>query len=138
MFVTHFPQLVEYLKCHPKVSLIQLQTQLSEISNELRFAYRATNGAVSIPNYGIKMAECMGLDPSLLAFARRSVQLLESADGLGLEHAGIRNSLKKRKMVLQVAEKISKTKSLANIDAQVRQQEVQQLIQSLLDDSEGN
>jgi DNA mismatch repair ATPase MutS len=135
MFVTHFAQLVEYLKCHPKVSLIQLQTQLSEISNELRFVYRATNGTVSVTNYGIRMADSIGLDPSLLAFARRSLQLLESSEGMGLEHAGVRNSLQRRKSVLQIAERISKVKETANIDDEARQIQLKNLVQTLSEES---
>ncbi len=138
MFVTHFPQLVEYLKCHHNVSLIQLQTQLSDINNELRFAYRATNGVVSIANYGLKMAECVGLDSTLLAFSRRSIQLLESSEGLGLEHAGVRNSVQKRKMVLQIAEKISRIKASTNVDEQTRTLQLDKLVQSLIIEGEGD
>lgn len=129
--MTHFPQLVEYLKYNQKVSLIQLESQLSEINNELRFNYRATSGAVSIVNYGIKMAESFGLGPSVLASARRTIQLLEAAEGQAVEHSGIRNSLKKRKVIIQTAEKIEKIIASVGLDEEAKKVQLKQLTQDI-------
>lgn len=97
--------------------------------------YRATSGVVSMANYGIKMAELVGLDSTLIATAHRTVQLLEASEGRGIEHSGVRNALQKRRLILQTAEKVLKIKSMSSIDDETRQLQLRQLLLTL---TEGN
>lgn len=122
---------MEFLKWHPKVSLIQLQSQISEINQDIRFSYRATAGTVSIPNYGIKIAEKMGLDREILNAAKRALQLLESAEGLGPEHQGVRNSLEKRKIILNVADKIIKIQSSTTLDEATKAETINSILEAM-------
>ena len=102
MFVTHFSQLTRYLKLHPKVSMIQLQSEISSISRDLRFLYRATSGIVDIEDYGMKLAERSGLPSELMRFAWDSLSVIKRAQGDTLETSGIRSTLQRRKMIVQV------------------------------------
>lgn len=103
MFVTHFSQVVNYLKHHPKVSLIQLKAEISAISQDLRFLYRATSGTVEIEDYGMKLAHKCNLPDELLESAWSCLQTIKRNQGQGaLEYSGIQNSLQKRKLIFQV------------------------------------
>lgn len=102
MFVTHFIQLVNYLKLDPKVSLIQLQTEVSSISKELRFHYRATSRTVEIEDYGMKLAEKCGLPKELMKLAWDSLKSIKKAQGDDLESSGVKRTLQRRKTIFKV------------------------------------
>lgn len=102
MFVTHFSQLTRYLKLHPKVSMIQLQSEISSINQDLRFLYRATAGVVEIEDYGMKLAERAGLPRELMGFAWDALSAIKRSQGDTLETSGIRSTLQRRKLILQV------------------------------------
>lgn len=102
MFVTHFSQLIKYLKLHPKVSTIQLQSEISPISRDLRFFYRATSGIVEIEDYGMKLAERSGLPSELMGQAWDALNVIKRSQGDTLESSGIRATLHRRKQILQV------------------------------------
>jgi len=103
MFVTHFSQLVNYLKLDPKVSLIQLQTEVSSISRDLRFLYRATTGKVEIEDYGMKLAEKCSLPIELMKSAWKSLEAIKRAQGDdGLESLGVKRTLQRRKNIFKV------------------------------------
>lgn len=102
MFVTHFNQLVRYLKLHPKVSLIQLKAEMSSINQELRFLYRATSGIVDIEDYGMKLADRIGLPRDLMNSAREALEIIKRSQGEGIESSGIRTSLQRRKLIFKV------------------------------------
>jgi len=103
MFVTHFSQLTRYLKLHPKVSMIQLQSEISSISRDLRFLYRATSGIVEIEDYGIRLAERSGLPGELMGFAWDALRVIKRTQGDTPESSGIRSTLQRRKLILQVS-----------------------------------
>ena len=102
MFVTHFSQLVNYLKLDPKVSLIQLQTEVSSISRDLRFLYRATSGKVEIEDYGMMLAEKCSLPIELMKSAWKSLEAIKRAQGDGLESLGVKRTLQRRKNIFKV------------------------------------
>lgn len=103
MFVTHFGQIVNYLKHHPKVSLIQLKAEVSSISQDLKFLYRATSGAVEIEDYGMKLAVKCGLPKELMEPAWTSLKMIKRSQGSGVaECSGILSTLQKRKLIFQV------------------------------------
>lgn len=102
MFVTHFNQLVSYLKLHPKVSLLHLKSEISSINQELRFLYLATSGVVDIEDYGMKLAERSGLPLELMKLAKDALEIIKKTQGEGIESAGLRTSLQRRKMILKV------------------------------------
>ena len=102
MFVTHFSQLVSYLKLHPKVSLIQLKAEMSSISQELRFLYKATSGVVDIEDYGMKLAIRVGLPTNLMESAFVGLEVMKRSQGDGIESSGLRKSLNRRKLILKV------------------------------------
>ena len=106
MFVTHFGQLVNYLRIDPKVSLIQLQTEVSSISRDLRFLYRATSGVVGIEDYGMKLAEKCGLPKELMNSAWDVLEVIKRSQGDGIESSGIRTTLQRRKQILKVSMKL--------------------------------
>lgn len=104
MFVTHFIQLVNYLKFQPKVSLIQLQAEISSISRDLRFLYRATSGVVDVEDYGMKLAESVGLPSELIISAQKTLEEIKRTSGNALESTGIRSTLQRRKLIFKVSE----------------------------------
>lgn len=105
MFVTHFNQLTKYLKLHPKVSMIQLQSEISSINRDLRFLYRATSGTVEIEDYGMRLAERSGLPRELMEFAWNALEVIKRTQGDTAESSGIRSTLQRRKLILQVKSK---------------------------------
>lgn len=103
MFVTHFSQLVNYLKLDPKVSLIQLQTEVSSINGDLKFLYRAASGKVEIEDYGIKLAEKCSLPMELMKSAWKSLKAIKRAQGVdSLESQGLKRTLQRRKNIFKV------------------------------------
>lgn len=109
MFVTHFNQLVNYLKLDPKVSLIQLQTEVSSISKDVRFLYRATSGIVDIEDYGMKLAEKCALPKELMKSAWKSLAAIKRSQGEGLESSGVKRTLQRRKTIFKVSKTVSTT-----------------------------
>lgn len=77
----------------------------------------------------------MGLDREILTTAKRALQLLESSEGLGPEHQGVRNSLEKRKIILKAAEQIIKIQSSATMDNSTKAEAIKSIIESLQNDS---
>lgn len=102
MFVTHFSSLVRYLKMHPKVTLIQLQSEISGISKSMRFLYQARSGVVEIEDYGMRLAEMSKLPQELLDTSWRVLGDIKRTNGQGIESSGLRTNLNRRKLILQV------------------------------------
>ena len=104
MFVTHFSQLMRYLKLQAKVSMIQLQSEISSISRDLRFLYRATSGTVAIEDYGMRLAEKSGLPSELMRLSWDALRVIKRNQGDTPELSGIRSTLQRRKLILQVSQ----------------------------------
>lgn len=88
---------------NPKVSLIHLEAEISEIKNDMRFFYRAKCGVVEIENYGIKLAhnylplELITISDEIL----KRIKTIQGADK-SLEVKGMRKTIERRRKIIQV------------------------------------
>lgn len=83
--------------------MIHLQSEISPISRDLRFLYRATSGSVEIEDYGMRLAERSGLPRELMGFAWDALEVIKRTQGDDTpESSGIRSTLQRRKLILHV------------------------------------
>lgn len=102
--VTHFSQLVNYLRSMPNVAIMSLAVE--EHSEKLSYSYRISPGSCAIQDYGLKLAKQTGLKERVLEVAYRASVVIKRAQGSDSRLVSVRKVLEKRKLVRQTAEKI--------------------------------
>ena len=77
LFATHYHELTALEQAHPGISL--LQTEVSEVDNEIFFTHRLIEGACS-SSFGIEVAKLAGLPVSVLDEAKANLYALKDLD----------------------------------------------------------
>lgn len=101
--VTHFVRLIAYLGTFPSVNVLQLKTEEST-NGKLRCLYRAEEGVCSVNDYGIRLAESLGLPPTYIEAAREAKRKYAQFGGVDEDGARtINRMVMKRKLIFETA-----------------------------------
>lgn len=105
MFVTHFERMIKYLATIPSVNLVNLKaTQQDGI---FRCLYHAEEGFCTESDYGIKLAQAIGLPAELTAEALQIKVKLDTSKLESKENqASMLKMVRKRRLVHETAAKL--------------------------------
>lgn len=101
-FLSHFHRLLQYLCSFPSVSTLHLGTL--ETAGSFSYTYRVAPGLHTIQDYGIKLAEHLGISGDFLAEARRIKAALERKEEMCDEaRLMVARRIQKRKLIYKTA-----------------------------------